>query len=295
MIGAGAGTSDRLAAGARVGDYIIEREVSEDTTGIVYLATHVVLPREAHLKITRTGAGSRAAAIQLLREACILEALAHPGHPGIPHVHECGVLADRRPWSVIERMPGVTFEQLAGDGPVALHELVVMMRDLGDILRHAHDRGVVHGALRASTIIRTQRRRSVYAVGDWAQARTHDTEADAAADPRTDVYALGAVAFRALTGEHPAPGISAGTFCPSAPDELITVIDQMLSEPVARPIATDVFDRAVWLCDTLEVAPLVERPRWTPPQGFDAKRVSPPLPEVDLTGFAVRISRTRSS
>jgi len=289
-----AATSDRLASGARVGDYHIEREVAEDATGIVYLATHVVLPREAHLKITWAGSGSRAAAIQLLREACILEALAHPGHPGIPHVHECGVLADRRPWSVIERIPGKTFEQVAGDGPVALHEIVVMMRDIADVLRHAHERGVVHGALRPCTIIRTQRRRCVYAVGDWAQARTHDTEADVTSDPRTDVYALGAIAFRALTGEYPVPGISAGTFCPSAPDELIAVIDQMLSEPVARPAATDVFDRSVWLCDTLEVGPPVERPRWMPPQGYEAERMSPPQKD-DLTGFAVRISRTRSS
>jgi len=291
----GAVTSDRLAAGARVGDYRIEREVAEDATGIIYHATHVVLPREAHLKITRVGSGSRAAAIQLLREACLLEALAHPGHPGIPRVHECGVLADRRPWSVIERMPGVAFEQVAGDGPVALHELVVMLRDVADILRHAHERGVVHGALHPRVIIRTQRRRSVYAIGDWANAHTHDTEADVAVDPRTDVYALGAIAFRALTGAGPAPGTSAGTFCPSAPDELIAVIDEMLAEPVARPAASDVFDRAVWLCDTLEVAPLFERPRWTPVQGYEAEQVSPHPPEQDLSGFAVRISRGRSS
>ena len=45
----GAVTSDRLAAGARVGDYRIEREVAVDATGIIYHATHVVLPRDAHL------------------------------------------------------------------------------------------------------------------------------------------------------------------------------------------------------------------------------------------------------
>ena len=86
-------SSERFTPGARVGDYHIERELGEDATGIIYLATHVVLPRQAHLKVSRGGA--RAAAIHLLREACILEALARPGHPGIPHVHECGVLGDR--------------------------------------------------------------------------------------------------------------------------------------------------------------------------------------------------------
>jgi serine/threonine protein kinase len=289
----GAVTSDRFSSGARIGDYHIEREVAEDATGIVYLATHVVLPRQTHLKVTRSG--SRPAAVQLLREACILEALAHPGHPGIPHVHECGVLPDRRPWSAIERMVGVTFEQFAGTGPVALHELVVGLRDVADMLRHAHERGVVHGTLSATTILRTQRRRSVYAIGDWGQARTLDTEAETKVDPRADVYALGAVAFRALTGEYPLPGVSVATHCPAAPDELIAVIDQMLAEPVARPGAPDVYDRAVWLCDTLDVAPLIERPRWTPPQGYVSEGISPSSSDDEHAGFAVRISRTRSS
>jgi hypothetical protein len=70
------------------------------------------------------------------------------------------------------------------------------------------------------------------------------------------------------------------------------MIDQMLSEPVERPSANDVFARMVWLCNTLEIAPLIERPRWTPPQGFVAERVSA-NPESD--GFVIRIGRPRSS
>src|SRR4051812_46264386 len=108
-------TSVRFVAGARIGDYRVAREAAIEETSVVYLATHVVLPRQAELKVTHPG--SRTAAIQLLREACILEALSHAG---IPRVHECGVLSDRRPWSAIERMSGATLKQLAGDGPLAL-------------------------------------------------------------------------------------------------------------------------------------------------------------------------------
>ncbi|TMQ10263.1 MAG: hypothetical protein E6J90_06300 [Deltaproteobacteria bacterium] len=278
-------TSDRFAPGARIGDYVVEREVSYEASAIVYFATHVVLPRQAHLKVTHPG--SREAAVQLLREACILEALSHPG---VPRVHECGVLSDRRPWSSVEVMPGISLERFTGDGPLALPELVVALRDIADILRHAHERGIVHRRLTAGAIMHTQRRRAIYAIEDWGDARTIDAESAEVIDPRNDIHALGAIAFRALTARPPQPGVSAATHCSSAPNELLAVIDQMLAEPVARPAAGEVYDRALWLCETLG-APLFERPRWTPPQGFVKEGVS----GDDTGGFAVRISRTRSS
>jgi len=60
----------------------------------------------------------------------------------------------------------------------------------------------------------------------------------------------------------------------------------------------------LWLCDTLE-APLRERPRWTPPQGFVADRSTGSTGSTgeagstgstgDDRGFSIRISRRRSS
>jgi len=284
---------DRFAAGARIGDYCIDYEVAIEATAVVYLATHVVLPRKVHIKVTHPG--SRISAVQLLREACILEALSYPGHPGIPRVHECGVLADRRPWCAIEVMAGATFKQLTSDGPVALSDLVVVLRDIADILQHAHEHGIVHRRLIASSIVQTQRRRSGYAISDWSDARTLDSAADPVVDPRADVHALGAIAFRALTGKLSEPLVSAATYCPAAPTELISLIDQMLAEPGERPTAAEVFERAVWLCHTLEVAPRPERARWTPPQGYVPDGVSAGSRDDDRGGFAVRIGRARTS
>ncbi|HET9625373.1 MAG TPA: hypothetical protein VFP84_28590 [Kofleriaceae bacterium] len=287
-------TSSRFAVGARIGDYRVDGQVAIEEAAVVYLATHVVLPRQAHIKVTHPG--SQSAALQVLREACLLEALCHVG---IPRVHECGVLADRRPWSAIELMTGETFTQLGDAGPVALGELVAMLRDVADILHHAHERGVVHRRLTATTIVRTARQRSGHAVADWSDARTLDTGAEVVVDPRDDVHALGRIAFRGLTGNdfcHPRPGdpTSAAAHSPSAPAELTALIDQMLAEPVARPLAGEVFDRAAWLCSTLEAAPLPLRRRWTPPQGFVAEGVSPADGELDPRGFAVKISRART-
>ena len=284
-----AAMSDRFTAGERIGDYRVEHEIAIEATAVVYLATHVVLPRYTYIKVTHPG--SRPSAVHLLREACILEALAHPG---IPRVHECGVLPDRRPWCAVEVMAGATFKQLAGNGPIALSDLVVMLRDVADILQHAHERGVVHRRLIPSAIIRTQRHRSGYAIYDWSDARTVDAETDDV-DPKADVHALGMIAFRALTGRPLEPSISAATYGPAAPSELISLIDQMLAEPAERPTAGEVLARARWLCETLESAPLLERPRWTPPQGFAAEALPAGSVQDDRGGFAIRISRVRSS
>jgi serine/threonine protein kinase len=280
-------TSDRFAPGARIGDYEVEREVAYEETAVVYLATHVVLPRKSYLKVAHPA--SRSAAVHLLRQACILEALSHAG---IPRVHECGVLADRRPWCAIEVMPGVKLSRVISDGRMSLSDLIVALRDLADILRHAHERGVVHGRLTAGAIVRMQRRRYGHAICDWGDAHTLDSEADVVVDPRDDIHALGGIAFRALTGAPPSPSRSAAAHCPAAPPDLTTLIDQMMAEPVARPSASDVFARLVWLCNTLEIAPLIERPRWTPPQGCVSERISS-NPESD--GFVIRIGRPRTS
>jgi serine/threonine protein kinase len=289
-----AATSDRFASGARIGDYRVEHELAIEATSVVYLAAHVVLPRYAYIKVTHPG--SRDSAIQLLREACILEALSHIG---IPRVHECGVLADRRPWCAIEMVTGATFKQLMGEGALALSDLVVVLRDIAEVLQHAHERGVVHRRLIPSAIVRTQRRRGSYSIYDWSDARTVDTDTEGV-DPKDDIHALGALAFQALTGRSPEPSLSAAACCPTAPAELTSLLDHMLAEPALRPTASEVLARATWLCDTLAVVPLaavplIERPRWTPPQGYAAERVSVANVEEGRGGFGVRISRMRSS
>lgn len=282
--------SDRFAAGARIGDYQVDGEVAIDATAVVYLATHVVLPRRTYIKVPHPG--SRVAAIQVLREAYILEALSHAG---IPRVYECGVLADGRPWCAIEVMGGVTLKQLTSDGPLAPTDLVVALRDVTDILRHSHERGVVHCRLTADAIVRTQHRRRSYAICEWSDARTLDAEDGAAVAPKDDVHALGMLAFRALTGHSPESTlVSAGTLCPSAPAELIALIDQMRADPAERPTAYEVYERAHALCTTLGVGPLIERPRWTPPQGYVGEGGPASRTDDDQSGLTVPISRMRS-
>ncbi len=281
--------SHRFGSGARIGDYTVDAEVRSEQTGVVYLATHVLLPRRVLIKVTHGGTSwSRGAAMQMLREACLLEAL---DHKGIPRVFECGVLPDRRPWTAIVRIDGVSLATTLAIGPLSLVDLVCLLRDVADLLHHAHARGVVHRKLTADSILRTSGRQVAVCVRHWDEALTLDTEARVSIHTRDDVYALGIIAYRALTSFMPDRRFSTSQRCPAAPAELASLIDHMLaSDPTARPSSEEVLTRARWIADTVEQLK-IEKPRWTPPLGMS----SDVIPVVEDQGFTVRISRTRSS
>ena len=108
----------RFIPNARVGDYRIDQELRSEDTGLVYAATHLVLPRRAAVKVMHPAhAYMRSLAVQILREACVLEALSHPG---VPRVYECGVLDDKRPWVALELITGDTIAELVASEPLPL-------------------------------------------------------------------------------------------------------------------------------------------------------------------------------
>lgn len=272
---------DRILPVGRIGDYEVIEEVLVEEHGTVYEAKHVLLPRRVLLKIMHSGSWSRSAAMAVLREAVLLEALSHHG---IPRVFECGVLPDKRPWTAFELIEGSTIGELQRTAPLPVADVITMLRDVADLLAHAHGRGVVHRQLTAHTIVKTPERGFGYAVVNWENALTLDARS-VMLDTRDDVFALGVVAFRALTGALPDVRTTREAF-PAAPPDLAALIDQMLAiEPVARPTSAEVKERAHWLASVNE--PI--KARWTPPHGLDDK--IPPIAD----GFAIRISRTRSS
>src|SRR4051794_18759185 len=124
-------TRDEFKPGLRIGDYRVERELRSDDTGIIYEALHLVLPRRAALKVTHPSSlYIRSVAVQMMREACVLEALSHPG---VPRIYECGMLADKRPWVARELIEGTTLADLMKAGSMPMVDLVVMLRSVAEI------------------------------------------------------------------------------------------------------------------------------------------------------------------
>ena len=292
-------TSDRFAVGARLGDYRIEREMRDEDTGVVYLAQHVVLPRRASVKVMHGGrVWLKEMAVAVVREACVLEPLEHPG---IPRVFECGVLPDRRPWIALEALEGVTVAASLDDGHVMpVHDVIAMLRDVCDILEYVHGEGIVHRALTAGAIVRRSNAKFPFALRCWGEASTPEIDLpEGLVDPRDDIHALGTAAFRALTGEMAASRKSAIGRRPGTPTELAALIDQMLAiDREGRPTAQQVRERAgmIWAMATLAptTAGSIEKPRWTPAYGIGGD-VTGPIPVASLDDEEPVVAQTTTS
>ncbi len=294
-----------LLGGDRIGNYRIELELACGETAAEYRAVHLVLPRRAVVKVHHA-ISDQASVVHMLREACILDAL---HHPGITRVYESG-MHEGRPWFATEYVEGPTIKNLLSPGAVDRGDALALLRDLAEVLEHAYRRGIVHCGIRPERILLTGKSRGFpICVTEWSDARAHDAKPQqlapspaarhytspelASGDPiddRTDVFALGVLAYQLLTGRLPFPRGILGTIdngtrqhtptevhCPDVPPELTKLVDQMLSyDRWDRPSASEVLTDLAGVSDALTVPPRhpgagmlrIRRPRWTPAISF---------------------------
>jgi eukaryotic-like serine/threonine-protein kinase len=250
------------ASGARIGEYLLDREVTARSTEVAYRATHRVLPRCARLAILNPAfIGVRLAEVQLMREAYILEAL---HHTGVPRAFECGMF-ERRSWIATEFIDdGMSIKQAAAERPLPISDALEVIRDASAILVHAHHRGVIHRNITPRAIVRTPARGSPLCITEWGNASINDNViphvvdpdarfyrapelvSDGFADGRSDVFALGAVVFEAATRALPEPLRK----IPGMPVAFHALLEAMLARfPAERPTAAMVHAEATRLAE----------------------------------------------
>lgn len=159
---------------------------------------------------------------RFFREAYVANSI---GHPAVVQIDDDGVDDDGHPFLVMERVDGVTLEQrrLEAGGTLTAEELLPIVAQLLDVLVVAHERGVVHRDLKPENLMLTGT--GAVRVLDFGLARAIELEPDnkltqpgailgtpsfmapeqalgrwELVDERTDLWALGAICFTALTG-----------------------------------------------------------------------------------------------
>ena len=139
-------------------------------------------------------------------------------HPGVAQLIDQGVLSNGRPWVASQRPPGTSLSSILARRRLEPRETVALIYSVAGVLALAHHRQIVHGSLRPHHL--TLARGAKVSISGWAWLRTsglpafgdpasrsvfnppeHDGQGPI--DGRADVYALGAIAYRALTGVYP--------------------------------------------------------------------------------------------
>ncbi len=199
-----------------------------------------------------------------------LDAISRLHHPNVVRAIDHGTLGDGRPYLVLELLEGPSLREAIHDrGAIPPAEMLEVLQPLCDALAVAHDAGLVHRDVKASNVILARhpdgRLRPVLL--DFGLVKLVDetgpgltssrsmlgTPAAMApeqmrgqpVDARTDVYALGLLAFHMLTGLPAfggAPGVVQSYLqihgARPRPSSKVD-IDPAIDEPITRALASD--------------------------------------------------------
>jgi serine/threonine protein kinase/tetratricopeptide (TPR) repeat protein len=201
--------------------------------GEVYLADDLALGRPTALKILPEGF-SPELRVRLFREA---EASARLQHPGIATFYEAGE-SDGVAFLAMEYVAGETLRLRLAAGSLGFAEALSMIAGILEALAHAHAVGILHRDIKPENVMLTEEGAAKLLDFGLAKRLAGDTvdaesQTDIALtlggatvgtlgymspeqlrgdplDARSDVFAVGAVLYEAISGERAFPGRTAG-------------------------------------------------------------------------------------
>jgi serine/threonine-protein kinase len=223
-----------VAAAQRLGSYQLERLIGRGGMGEVWIARHAMLARPAAVKLVRPellGVGDVPAGSRILqrfeREAQVTASMRSPH---TIHLYDYGVASDGTFYYVMEYLEGFTAEALVSQfGPLPAERVVHLLRQVCHSLAEAHEAGLIHRDIKPANVYvcRYGRDADFVKVLDFGLVKTtagaEDTDDVLTAenvicgtpafmapeqsmghdsgDARSDLYAVGCVAYWLLTGE----------------------------------------------------------------------------------------------
>ncbi len=219
--------------GSVLGDrYEILELIGDGAMGQVYKAKHRLLKRIVAVKMMHPNLVSGAAALKRFqKEAEMASAL---NHPNILTVYDFGVTDGGVPYLVMAFLEGTSLaEQIAGGAKLELKRSVHIFKQVSLGLAHAHENGVVHRDLKPSNIMLVQLDHDpdFVKILDFGIAKLlTPTEGETdnltrtgevfgsppymspeqcralPVDARCDIYSLGCVMYRTISGKQPITG-----------------------------------------------------------------------------------------
>jgi tRNA A-37 threonylcarbamoyl transferase component Bud32 len=226
------GLRRQLHEARRFGQYQILEKIGSGGMGEVYKAEHQLLKRPCALKLIRHDAvNNPLAQARFERE---VQSAARLTHPNTIEIYDYGQTDDGTCFYVMEYLPGMSLGDLVQQyGPLPPGRLIYLLRQACRALAEAHALGLIHRDLKPANIFLAIRggEYDVVKILDFGLVKLTDPEApelttdrtvsgtpmfmspeqatgSRTLDQRSDLYALGAIAYYALTGRPPFLGES---------------------------------------------------------------------------------------
>ncbi len=252
-------TADTLVGAVLADRYSIERRVGAGGMGAVYVGTHLALAKKIAIKVIQPRLGADATIAQrFIQEARAASAI---GHEHIVQITDFGATPEGGSFLVMEYLDGEDLsETLRREGPLPWQRVIHLGEQIAWALAAAHKHGIVHRDIKPANCYRVPREQNpdFIKVLDFGLAKVTETDRREGeslthtgmllgtpgyiapelyrglkADHRVDIYALGALMHKLLTGELP-PMCGSDEGEPMrglpAPDAVSTVLGKALRE-----------------------------------------------------------------
>ncbi|WP_236604086.1 protein kinase domain-containing protein [Sandaracinus amylolyticus] len=292
------------------GRYRVLRKIAEGGMGAVYEGEQVALKRRVAIKVLHAHLARDADIVVRFRREAL--ATTQIGHPHIVEVLDLGEMDDGSLFMVLELLEGRDLARVLKDeGPLPVARAAKIVAQVCEGVAAAHAKGIVHRDLKPENVFLTTRegdptssadsrtdRRDFVKVLDFGVSKIRDSidGADARTrtgtalgtpyymapeqaqgkrdvDHRADVYAIGVILFRILTGHHPfddtsypmlvlkictEPAPRIAEWRTDVPRELVALVERMLAkEPSERPSSIASVRDALLPLRAIHVAPVL--------------------------------------
>ncbi|WP_437747515.1 serine/threonine-protein kinase [Sorangium sp. So ce1504] len=256
-----------LAEGSVVaGRYRLERMLARGGMGSIWVARHLQLDATVAVKLMAPEyAASSTARARFEREA---RAAAQLKLPNVVHVHDYGLEGDT-PFLVMELLDGEDLEtRLAREGRLSTAATLGIVTQVCKALRRAHEMGIVHRDLKpANLFLSRQDEDELVKVLDFGIAKAQGTllagnetktgtlvgspyymspeqvRRSKTLDWRSDLWSVGVIAYRCLTGRLPFPGEEIGEVFVAICTEDVPLASSVV--PELGPAVDGFFSRAL--------------------------------------------------
>jgi predicted Ser/Thr protein kinase len=250
--------------GEQLGRFRVERQIGQGGMATVYLARQAEIGSKVAVKVLKAGLCDHPALVEQFKaEATAVNLI---GHPHIVNIFDLDVLPDGRPYMVMEYLDGVPLSEVLKAGALPPAQAVELLLQICAALGATHAKGVIHRDLKADNLFvidhgegggfvkvldfgLAQLKAGAQAASELVMGTPSymapEQWQNGPVDARTDIYALGVLAWRMLVGRAPFTGnllalsVAHRHAPPPLPHAHNPAVSEALSAVVLRALAKD--------------------------------------------------------